>query len=162
MCGSDIFLGILAIFFPPVAVWIKVGICTADSIINVVLCCLAYFPGLLHAWYIILKYPEPDYDDPNYGPIPGQADRRRDAENGQVTYYYVSHQAIQHPSQRSYGTVGDAQSRPATNAPQRQHPTTKPRHAEGYGSSSHAQDDSRAPPTYAEAVKGDHKVQSVE
>jgi hypothetical protein len=31
-------------------VWIKRGICTADSLINIALCCLGYIPGLLHAW----------------------------------------------------------------------------------------------------------------
>ncbi|KAF4183663.1 hypothetical protein CNMCM7927_008880 [Aspergillus lentulus] len=157
MCGSDIFLGILAIFFPPVAVWIKVGICTADSIINLALCCLGYVPGLLHAWYIILKYPEPDYDDPNYEPIPGHADPGRDTESGRVTYYYVSHQPIQHPSQRGYGTVAP-QNQPAPSPAQPQQQAPKPHREEGQGGSSdQAQGDSRAPPTYAEAVKGDHK-----
>ncbi|KAF4219592.1 hypothetical protein CNMCM8980_004369 [Aspergillus fumigatiaffinis] len=158
MCGSDIFLGILAIFFPPVAVWIKVGICTADSIINLALCCLGYVPGLLHAWYIILKYPEPDYDDPNYEPIPGHADGRRDTESGRVTYYYVSHQPIQHPSQRGYGTVAPQNEPAPSPAPQPQQQAPKPHHEEGQGGSSdQAQGDSRPPPTYAEAVKGDHK-----
>ncbi|KAF7595660.1 hypothetical protein BBP40_005104 [Aspergillus hancockii] len=158
MCGSDIFLAILAIFFPPVSVWIKVGICTADSIINIALCCLGYVPGLLHSWYIILKYPEPDYDDPNYEPISGNA-QRRDVENGHVTYYYVSHQQLQNPSQRSYGTV--AQSAPATNLPEQPgQPIPKPQNEPAAGSSSdQTQGDSRPPPTYAEAVKGDHKVQ---
>ncbi|PLB49043.1 UPF0057-domain-containing protein [Aspergillus steynii IBT 23096] len=161
MCGSDIFLGILAIFFPPVSVWIKVGICTADSIINLALCCLGYVPGLLHAWYIILKHPEPDYDDPSYEPIPAGPGRGRDVENGRVTYYYVSHQPGQQPPPRAYGTLGSqnpartAQSdgRQAAPKPQQGPP------AEG-GSSSQSHDDSRPPPTYAEAVKGDNKVQT--
>ncbi|KAB8235790.1 hypothetical protein ETB97_012631 [Aspergillus alliaceus] len=158
MCGSDIFLAILAIFFPPVAVWIKVGICTADSIINLALCCLGYVPGLLHAWYIILKYPELDFDDPYYQPIPGEA-HRRDVENGHVTYYYVSHQQIENPSQRSYGTVAPAQAAQNPSQQQRQ-PTPKPQGEPAAGSSSdQTQSDSRPPPTYAEAVKGDHKVQ---
>jgi uncharacterized membrane protein YqaE (UPF0057 family) len=38
MCGSDICLGIIAIFFPPIAVWVKRGLCSADSIINIALC----------------------------------------------------------------------------------------------------------------------------
>ncbi|KAE8154501.1 UPF0057-domain-containing protein [Aspergillus avenaceus] len=154
MCNSDIFLAILAIFFPPVAVWIKVGICTADSIINLALCCLGYVPGLLHAWYIILKYPEQDPDDPFYEPIPGNS--RRDAENGRITYYYVSHQQNQHPSQRGYGTVA-----PPTSSPQQQRqPAPKPQNEPAPGSSSdQGHSDSRPPPTYAEAVKGDHKVQ---
>ncbi|OGM39613.1 stress response RCI peptide [Aspergillus bombycis] len=136
MCGSDIFLAILAIFFPPVSVWIKVGICTADSIINLALCCLGYVPGLLHAWYIILKYPEQDPDDPSTNQFPG----------------------IQHPSQRGYGTVAPTT---ATHPPQEQSQSApKPQNDPAAGSSSdQTHGDSRPPPTYAEAVKGDHKVQ---
>ncbi|RAH65367.1 putative stress response RCI peptide [Aspergillus aculeatinus CBS 121060] len=163
MCGSDIFLAILAIFFPPIAVWIKVGLCTADSVINLALCCLAYIPGLLHAWYIILKYPEPDYEDPSYAPLPGN--HGGDAENGRVTYYYVSHQPIQHPSQRGYGTLPPQQPYAANAQPQQQHPAPHQQHENasggdgGGGSSSRDHADARPPPTYAEAVKGDHKVQ---
>jgi hypothetical protein len=140
-------------------VWIKVGICTADSLINIALCCLGYVPGLLHAWYIILKYPEPDFDDPHYEPISGNA-QRRDVENGHVTYYYVSHQQLQNPSQRSYGTVTPPAQ--VTNPPQQQqrHPVSKPQNEPAAGGSSdQTKGDSRPPPTYAEAVKGDHKVQ---
>ncbi|MDI1486447.1 MAG: hypothetical protein OHK93_005675 [Ramalina farinacea] len=82
MCSSDILLALLAILFPPIAVWIKSGICTADSLINILLCMLGYIPGLLHAWYIISLYPEPDHEYEYIG----------DAESGQpqrVTYYYV-------------------------------------------------------------------------
>ncbi|KAL2825568.1 hypothetical protein BDW59DRAFT_145984, partial [Aspergillus cavernicola] len=155
MCGSDIFLAVLAVFFPPVAVWIKLGVCTADSIINIALCCLGYVPGLLHAWYIILKHPEPDYDDPSYEPVPN---RRGDVENGHVTYYYVAHQSAQSPSQRGYGTLPPQQaSGPQSESRQ---PGPKPQYEQGAaGSSSQGHDESRAPPTYAEAVKGDHKVQ---
>ncbi|CAL5870534.1 uncharacterized protein PFLUO_LOCUS4773 [Penicillium psychrofluorescens] len=149
MCSSDCFLAILAIFFPPIAVWVKRGICTADSIINIALCLLGYIPGLIHAFYIIFKYPEGDYDDAAYEPIPGGASQRRDLENGGVTYYYVPRQPLQHPSQqRSYGTV-----------PQGQQAAPKPSdQPEGGAGSSSAQ----APPTYAEAVKGDNKVQTQE
>lgn len=28
-----------------------------DSLINILLCVLGYFPGLIHSWYIIAKYP---------------------------------------------------------------------------------------------------------
>lgn len=38
MCGSDIFLGLIAVLFPPLAVWVKRGICSADSLINIALC----------------------------------------------------------------------------------------------------------------------------
>lgn len=126
------------------AVWIKAGICSADSVINIALSLLGYIPGLIHAWYIILKYPDIDYDDVAYEPIPGGSSQRRDLENGRVTYYYVSRQPPQNPTQRGYGTVN-------------QQPSARPdapSHPEGTGGSSHA------PPTYAEAVRGDNKVQT--
>ncbi|OJJ50805.1 hypothetical protein ASPZODRAFT_126753 [Penicilliopsis zonata CBS 506.65] len=158
MCSSDIFLAILAVFFPPISVWIKVGICTADSIINIALCCLGYIPGLLHAWYIILKYPEPDYDDPNYQPLSQDGRQRRDVENGRATYYYVSHQQIgQRPGQRGYGTVESSSSAPAAPpAATRPSPSAEQAHEAEQESSSQA----HPPPTYAEAVKGDHKIQT--
>lgn len=56
-CMSDLCLVILSIFFPPLPVWIRRGVCSADSWINILLCILGYFPGLIHSWYIIAKYP---------------------------------------------------------------------------------------------------------
>lgn len=138
------------------SVWIKVGLCTADSIINLALCCLGYLPGLLHSWYIILKNPEPDYDDPDgYAPVP--TNEGRDVENGRVTYYYVSRNARAQPpgqNNRVYGTNDQSsQPQPAKPAPQPPHQPG----AAGEGSS-----EARPPPTYAEAVKGDNKVQTDE
>ncbi|CAG8429379.1 unnamed protein product [Penicillium salamii] len=152
MCSSDIFLAVLAVFFPPIAVWVKVGLCTADSVINLALCCLGFLPGLIHAWYIIFKNPEPDYDAIAYEPIPGGGSQRRDLENGNVTYYYVSRQSAQDQPQpqRAYGTV-QGQQAPAKNS------NTQGNQDSGNGSSS-----ANPPPTYAEAVRGDNKVQSQE
>lgn len=56
-CLSDIVLVILSVLFPPLPVWIRRGICTGDSLINILLCVLGYLPGLIHSWYIIAKYP---------------------------------------------------------------------------------------------------------
>ncbi|KAJ5599434.1 hypothetical protein N7450_000501, partial [Penicillium hetheringtonii] len=152
MCSSDIFLAVLAVFFPPIAVWIKAGICTADSIINIALCLLGYIPGLIHAWYIILKYPDQDYDDVAYEPIPGGSSQRRDLENGRVTYYYVSNPPLRHPSQqRGYGTVNPSQ-QPPSDSNTASRPSNRPQ--EGAGNSS------GQPPTYAEAVRGDNKIQT--
>ncbi|KAK7956966.1 uncharacterized protein PG986_006188 [Apiospora aurea] len=80
MCSSDCFLAVLAILFPPLAVWVKRGLCSADSFINILLCMLGVIPGLLHAWYIIAKFPEELYD---YQRVP------QDAEGGRVTYVFV-------------------------------------------------------------------------
>ncbi|KAJ5457696.1 hypothetical protein N7475_009084 [Penicillium sp. IBT 31633x] len=144
MCSSDIFLAILAVFFPPIAVWVKAGFCTADSIINITLTLLCFFPGLIHAWYIILKYPEPDYDEAAYEPIPGGGSRRRDLENGGVTYYY-----------RGYGTV----SAPSQQAPA---PANKSHNQNEQSSNAGNSSSAHPPPTYAEAVKGDNKMQDHE
>lgn len=54
----DVFLVLIAVFLPPIPVFIKAGICSADALINIALCCLGYIPGVIHAWYIIAKYPE--------------------------------------------------------------------------------------------------------
>ncbi|KAK2806232.1 hypothetical protein FQN50_005957 [Emmonsiellopsis sp. PD_5] len=153
------------------SVWVKVGVCSADSLINLALLVLGYVPGLLHAWYIILKYPETDEEYPEgYQPIVG-ANGRHDPESGRVTYYYVAHQppsphAGSHPHpQRSYGTNQPPHNAPGVNPATRPQPQPSDPHTSsvtgdmgGEGSSSHPE--GRAPPTYAEAVKGDHKVQT--
>ncbi|KAK6531524.1 hypothetical protein TWF281_008321 [Arthrobotrys megalospora] len=98
MCSSDCFLAVLAVLFPPIAVWVKRGVCSADSIINIALLCLGYLPGLLHAWYIIAKYPDPySY---SYEPIEGG--------NQRVYYYTATYPSVASHTQPSY-------------APQQQH-----------------------------------------
>ncbi|KAI3403131.2 hypothetical protein KGF56_004020 [Candida oxycetoniae] len=57
LCLWDICLIVLSVFFPPLPVWICRGICSYDSLINILLMFLGYFPGLIHSWYIIAKYP---------------------------------------------------------------------------------------------------------
>ncbi|PKK48413.1 hypothetical protein CI102_8131 [Trichoderma harzianum] len=52
---SDICKIILAIILPPVGVFLERG-CGADLLINILLTILGYFPGIIHALYIILKY----------------------------------------------------------------------------------------------------------
>lgn len=57
-CGNatDVMLLILAFFLPPLAVFFKRG-CSADLLINILLTILGYLPGMVHAWYLIIKYP---------------------------------------------------------------------------------------------------------
>ncbi|KAF2765230.1 UPF0057-domain-containing protein [Teratosphaeria nubilosa] len=136
MCGTDILLGLLAILFPPIAVWVKRGVCSVDSLINIALCCLGFLPGLLHAWYIIVITPDSTYEplDPEQGH--GQA--------GVVTYYYVQQGQPLYSSsaahtQPNYGAVAPA---PASTA-------AGPRPAGR----------EEVPPTYDQAIKGDNKVQ---
>ncbi|OLN95717.1 Plasma membrane proteolipid 3-like protein 1 [Colletotrichum chlorophyti] len=151
MCSADIFLGLLALLFPPLPVWVKRGICGADSFINILLCLLGYIPGLIHAWYIIAKFPEPDYE---YESLPQQ-----DREGGRVTYVFVHGNNAPHtrqpqqqprPSQHNgnvtYGTTNN------NNAG-----SSRPQQQQGAGEGS---SDGAVPPSYAEVVAGDNKIQT--
>ncbi|KAF2451983.1 UPF0057-domain-containing protein [Karstenula rhodostoma CBS 690.94] len=53
--ASDILKIILAIFLPPLGVFLERG-CNADFFINILLTILGYIPGIIHALYIILKF----------------------------------------------------------------------------------------------------------
>ncbi|KAI9683588.1 MAG: Cleavage polyadenylation factor subunit clp1 [Trizodia sp. TS-e1964] len=146
MCSSDIFLGLIAILFPPLAVWVKRGLCSADSMINIALCCLGFIPGLLHAWYIIAKFPESNYSE-----------LAQDPEGGVITYYYVGHQ--QHPYRRQgqpgYGTA--AATGPVQGQQQGVVPAQAVKPQAGPPAQSYRDVDGGAqgvPPSYAEAVKG--------
>ncbi|OIW28595.1 UPF0057-domain-containing protein [Coniochaeta ligniaria NRRL 30616] len=156
MCSADIFLGLLAILFPPLPVWVKRGICSADSLINILLCCLGYIPGTIHAWYIIAKYPEPGYD---YEPLEQDAEGRVYVivrEGGRPHHTAQGQQQQPKPNKKpgqpnanmSYGTTG-APSAASAGQPQQDG---------GEGSS----EGHPPPPSYAQVVAGDHKVQTQE
>jgi uncharacterized membrane protein YqaE (UPF0057 family) len=49
---GTVLLYFLAILIPFVPVFMRRG-CHADLFINVLLCCLGWLPGVLHAWYIV-------------------------------------------------------------------------------------------------------------
>ncbi|KAI0182461.1 hypothetical protein EV127DRAFT_449510 [Xylaria flabelliformis] len=53
--ASDICKIILAVILPPLGVFLERG-CGGDFLINILLTVLGYFPGIIHALYIILKY----------------------------------------------------------------------------------------------------------
>ncbi|KAI6818972.1 hypothetical protein KC332_g9962 [Hortaea werneckii] len=157
MCGTDVFLGILAIIFPPIAVWVKRGLCSADSLINLALCCLGFLPGLLHAWYIIFTYPDPTYEEL----------AQHDAEQGHhgdsggtVTYYYVQqHQGqpqYSAPTARSQAGYGTVNATPNAQFPAAQGQGFVPSAAAQAGGSS---GDGEAPPPSYQQATGDHKVQ---
>ena len=183
---ADFFLAILAILFPPLAgkcqfiscmhplpiviqrlrlVWIKRGICSADSLLNLLLLILGYVPGLIHAWYIIARYPE------DYEPVTGH-----DPEDGRVTYYYVSRDTLPPPQpgpaasgapdggkahrqlQRgpSYGAI-NAQAQNSAQAPAS---SSQANQANASQSQQGPEGSAKPPPTYAEAIKGDNKIQT--
>ena len=49
---------ILAIIFPPIAVALEKG-CECDTWLNILLTICGYFPGLIHAFYVILHCGDP-------------------------------------------------------------------------------------------------------
>ena len=51
---NKLVLILLAIFLPPIAVFLKKGVGT-DLIINIVLCLLFFFPGMVHALWVVAK-----------------------------------------------------------------------------------------------------------
>merc|ERR1712169_28768 len=59
---ADVLLYFLALFLPPVPVFIKRG-CGADLLINIALDFLGWIPGVIHAWYIISKTEDRLYVD---------------------------------------------------------------------------------------------------
>ncbi|KAJ3175756.1 plasma membrane proteolipid Pmp3 [Geranomyces variabilis] len=52
---SDIFKFIAAVILPPLGVFMEVG-CNQTLLINILLTILGFIPGVIHAFYIILKY----------------------------------------------------------------------------------------------------------
>ncbi|KAF4304812.1 hypothetical protein SLS57_011654 [Botryosphaeria dothidea] len=55
---SDVLLYFLALFVPPVPVFIKRG-CGADFLINICLSILGWIPGVLHAFWIVSRTETP-------------------------------------------------------------------------------------------------------
>ncbi|EOD45387.1 putative stress response rci protein [Neofusicoccum parvum] len=55
---SDVLLYFLALFVPPVPVFIKRG-CGADFLINICLSILGWIPGVIHAFWIVSKTERP-------------------------------------------------------------------------------------------------------
>jgi len=54
-CGcGEFFLCLLAVFLSPVAVLIKKG-CGCEFLVNIILFVLGIVPGIIHAWFCILK-----------------------------------------------------------------------------------------------------------
>ena len=75
MSAGDVVLVIMAIVMPPLAVAIKSGLCSGAFFLNLLLTILAYLPGVLHAWWIILRHPE----------VVIQCQHQQDLERNRVT-----------------------------------------------------------------------------
>lgn len=139
-CLSDVILIIISVLFPPLPVWIRTGICSCDSLINILLCFLGYFPGLIHSWYIIAKYPPYHKETQTYYIYLSQ---RPDLEN-QVHHHHHHH------------TCSPVQSPPPTEALITHQPEVQPQITYGAindNPSSSSQPDV-PPPTYTELDTG--------
>jgi uncharacterized membrane protein YqaE (UPF0057 family) len=53
--NKAILLIILAIFIPPLAVFLKKETCDFDVILNLILTLFFFLPGIIHAIWVILK-----------------------------------------------------------------------------------------------------------
>lgn len=51
---NKVVLIILAIFLPPIAVLLKSGV-GKDLLINIILCLIFFFPGMIHALYVVTR-----------------------------------------------------------------------------------------------------------
>lgn len=54
MSGSKVIAYIIAIILPPLSVFMTRGV-GKDLLINIILCICAYFPGMLHAAYLVSR-----------------------------------------------------------------------------------------------------------
>lgn len=174
MCSVDFFLAFLAIFFPPVSVWVKRGICSADSLINIALCILGYLPGLLHAWYIIAKYPE----EASYTALEVESGGRHPhvyyfppAAPGGPQYHPQSPGPQGHPQQGPFSPPPPHHGAYNTFAHQGQQQQQQQQQGQGQGQgqagpsaqagpSTGPNGENQGLPSYAEVVKGDFKVQT--
>lgn len=159
----------------------KCGICSGDSVLNIALCMLGYLPGLLHAWYIIAKFPEPvnyygaydsengrvryvviDQDDEEEGGRGGRRSRQHRTRSGQQARTKPNSQAGRH-AHMSYGTGSEDSAAAGSSSPA---PAPAPASASAplppqphdYNAGEGSSEDFPPPPSYAQ-VMGDNKIQ---
>ncbi|KAK9472367.1 uncharacterized protein V1510DRAFT_129405 [Dipodascopsis tothii] len=138
----DVFLILLAIVFPPLPVWIKTGVCSCESLVNILLCMLGYIPGLLHSWYVVATYTELEYEEDLEAGAIRQPGRRSFPFYGRVVYQPLA--------QEEELIVSSPQPVPAPVAP-----APEPAAEEEAGPA----EPSSAPPAYS-IIMGDNKVQN--
>jgi len=193
MCdGPDLFLCALSILFPPIGVWIKRGICSADSIINILLCVLGYIPGLIHSWYIICSYPDsyeriPDGEShvhvyyvrpggaggappPSAGPPPGGHSSPQAPGGGYGTIKdQPQPRELPTPAAASSGAEAGSSSQAAQSSTRQPAVDAKVAGADlpsgpvqdaGPAPEEGSSEGAVPPPSYADAVRGNNKIQS--
>ncbi|KAK9430165.1 hypothetical protein V1505DRAFT_371914 [Lipomyces doorenjongii] len=115
-CSADVILILLAILFPPLPVWIKRGICSADSLINIALCMLGFIPGLLHSWYIIARFPEEPFIESTDLESQDYSHRHQSAPG--FTTFYSRQQFVYSPIPQQVPTAFSRNSPTPAQAPQ--------------------------------------------
>jgi hypothetical protein len=115
---------------------------------------LGYIPGLLHAWYIIAKFPDASSNYHRVGDEEGQS--------GHIAYYYVDRRAPRQAGQPAQGTAAEARQQGYGTVPA---PQPKPQSTPGAGpvvgdDAGEGGSNGAPPPTYADAVKADNKIQT--
>ena len=117
-------------------------------------------PGLIHAWYIIARFPD-DYDE-----YQGGVPREDGGESGRVTYVFVQPAPHQQPSARRQQQPNKPQPSHPQQPLQGSHVNYGTANANSAGPSTQnagegpSDGSANPPPTYAEAVKGDYKIQT--
>lgn len=184
-CG-DLFLGLLAVIFPPIAVWVKRGAwpeptCIRLRLANMIKACAAptHSSTSSSAYsasfrvFFTLGTATPQTQPPSgqlltymnryiIAKFPEEEfdyERVDDAENQRVTYYYVNQQP---GPRRDYGTQGGGQGQAApkpSGAPKIPQDTRPAPAGPSVGAGS---SEAGAPPSYSDVVKGDNKVQNQE
>lgn len=153
-CICDCLLIVVAVLFPPLPVWIICGFCSAESLINVALFFLGYFPGLFHSWYIIASRPIKIRHTPVavYYVYHDDIESQVNAHPGPLTALHPPrHHASPPPHVASYGAIENSHPLP--------HPAslTTPRNAlEPRPPQPSCDPSDQPPPSYHE---GDHKLQ---
>mgnify|MGYP003365122911 CR=1 FL=1 len=52
---DDLLLMVLAVFIPPLAVWRRKGVFDRDTLLNLLLFLLLFFPAIIHACYVVYE-----------------------------------------------------------------------------------------------------------
>ncbi|ORY84790.1 hypothetical protein BCR37DRAFT_251721 [Protomyces lactucae-debilis] len=151
-CGDFILL-VISLIFPPLPVAIKRGLCSVDLLINLLLSLLGFLPGLIHAFYIVLKYPE----HLNGASVSDLEQQRQSGAHVRHVYQpVVSGSAHTHQGQpqqvhgNMQGVYGTPGAQPAKKQQQQQQPAN---YGAVQGSSS-----TQAPPAYTPGTDNAHSA----
>ncbi|KAJ1913466.1 hypothetical protein IWQ60_009194 [Tieghemiomyces parasiticus] len=123
---TDVLLLLIGFLFPPLGALLKRG-CGADFIINCALTILGYVPGVIHAWYLVIKYSGGDYQQlPTHVQPRCDGHQQHQREGGNVIVVHdprgaqgPSSSSQQHDAPPSYGSIvkGDTKTKASDRKP---------------------------------------------